>query len=435
MRKDAHPLFQQYLHAVCSQVKAKELRQDIRAELTDHLEERMEVKLAEGSDEEAAAAWAIQQMGEADSVAQGLNHVHKPRTPWAMLGSLALLLAIALLVIYAVEQSYHARGSQLYISFFEKQTFFIAAGLLLLFALSRLPYRSLLRWSKWLYAGTILMVAVSASEYGVQVNGVSGYVNIGSFVVNTSVTSQYLFIIAAAGFLYRRKENWGAILWHTGLFTIIPMAIYSLAPSLPTLVIYAAAYTLLLIAAKCSWRWVLPHVFLNGLLMYGLTWYGRERFAGFLHREDLADGAGYVYVQIDEAIRSAGWWGHGFAAVADKLPFIHSDSIFTYMIYSLGWGFAAFVSVCILLFLIQLAQAGQSVRDSYGSMLIYGLSALFFVQFAWSIGMSLGLLPYSSVTLPLISYGGGNLLVQLTALGIIYSVYRGKDMVRIAWER
>ena len=64
-------------------------------------------------------------------------------------------------------------------------------------------------------------------------------------------------------------------------------------------------------------------------------------------------------------------------------------------------------------------------------MLIIGLGALFVFKFAYSIGMSLGLLPLTSVMLPFISYGGTGLLVQLAALGIIYSVYRRKDMVRV----
>ncbi|EES74780.1 hypothetical protein POTG_00011 [Paenibacillus sp. oral taxon 786 str. D14] len=59
-------------------------------------------------------------------------------------------------------------------------------------------------------------------------------------------------------------------------------------------------------------------------------------------------------------------------------------------------------------------------------MLISGLGALF-----WSMGMSLGLLPISAVSFPFLSFGGSQLLAQLAAIGLIYSVYRRKDMISL----
>ncbi|MMZ65896.1 Lipid II flippase FtsW [compost metagenome] len=114
----------------------------------------------------------------------------------------------------------------------------------------------------------------------------------------------------------------------------------------------------------------------------------------------------------------------------EVLPQIHSDNVFTYLIYSLGWVFGILVLMIVLLFVTQLVNAAMSVRDPYGKMLIAGLGAFFSVQFVWSIGMSLGLLPISAVSFPLISYGGSGLMAQLGAIGLIYGVYRRKDMVR-----
>lgn len=431
---NVHPLVEEYVDDICRQVRAKELRKDIREELTGHLEELMESKRAQGLDDSEVAQWAITQMGDAHSVAKGLNQVHKPRIPWSILGSLALLLMIALVAMYTVDLSYKAAQVKYgEMDLFVRQAINMGVGLVVLFGLSRIHYRKLLNFSWVLYCGTIVLM-LAAFTWGPQINGMSGYLLMGPITFDVIGISPYLLIVSAAGFLYQRRENWKAVFWHTALFTLAPLILYATAPSFSNFVIYALGYMLFLYISKCGWKWVVPHAFIFStlLLIFTLhTQHGRYRIAAFFHRYEFPMDAGYMYIQIDEAVRSAGWWGHGFASVTQKLPYIHTETVFTYMVYSLGWLFGAFVLLSTLIFVSQLVKAASSVRDTYGKMLVNGLGALFAVQFVWSIGMSLGVLPILAVTLPFISYGGSGMLIQLSAIGIIYSVYRRKDMIRL----
>lgn len=430
---NVHPLVQQYVNDVCRQVKARELRKDIKEELESHLEELIGFKQAQGLDDDAAVHWAIAQMGDKCLVAKGLNQVHKPRIPWAMLGSLVLLLTIALVTMYAVELSYKAASSIMGgIQLFVRQAAYMAAGLVVLLGLSRIHYRTLLNFTWTLYGVTIVLMLI-VFIWGPQVNGATSSIRLGPITLDVMGISPYLFIVSAAGLLYQRQESWRVVLWHTVLFTMVPLVLFAASPSFSNLVIYAFAYALFLYVSRCGWRWLVPHVFIVTMLFILfvlLNRHSRERLA-FFYRHEVSADAGYIYIQIDEAVRSAGWWGHGFASVTKRLPLIHSDTIFTYIVYSQGWFFGIFVLLSALLFVSQLIKAALSVRDTYGKKLINGLGAIFAVQFIWSIGMSLGVLPISAVTLPFISYGGSALLAQLAATGIIYNVYRRKDMIQV----
>ncbi|MFB5678381.1 FtsW/RodA/SpoVE family cell cycle protein [Paenibacillus terreus] len=431
--KKLHPLLQQYVDHVSGQVKARELREDIKEEIAGHLEGLMEHKLAQGLDDDAAAQWAIAQMGSTESVAKGLNQVHRPRIPWGMLSYLILLLAVALVSMYAIDLSYAAISSSMAeISFLEKQAVFMAIGLVVLFVLSRLQYRLLLHMWKVLYGGTIVCLIVGIYS-GSRLNGTHSFFNLGPLSVNFLEVSLFTFIVSAAGFLYQRNESWKAVFYHLVMFSAVPLILYTSAHSFATVLQYVISYLLLLIFSRCSLKWMIPHMLFSicALIFFSFSEYGRERLAAFLFPFKDQEGTGFFYIQIGEAVRSAGWWGHGFASVAGKLPYIYSNNVFTYIIYSLGWLAGAAILLIVIMFIYQLIRVALSVQDSYGKMLIIGLGALFSFKFTYSIGMSLGLLPLTSVMLPFISYGGIGLLVQLAALGIIYSVYRRKDMVRV----
>jgi cell division protein FtsW (lipid II flippase) len=428
--KKMHPLLQEYVDYVSGRVKARELREDIKEEIAGHLEELMEYKCAQGWSDDAAAEWAVDQMGSSESVVKGLNRVHKPRIPWALLSCLLVLLAVALVIMYAVQLSY-AAGSHLMAAgnLFANQAIYMAVGLAALFVISRFNYRLILRMWKILYGGTVAFL-IAGIFFEPRINGLPGFLHLGPLSwVNFLEVSLFTFIVSAAGFLYQRKVG---ALQHLFLFTAVPLFLYASAPSFAAVLQYAVSYVLLLCFSRCGLKWVIPHTVSSifVLVVFLFSAYGGDRLTAFLFPYKDQNGAGYNYVQIDEAIRSAGWWGHGFASVTERLPFIHSDNVFTYIIYSLGWFAGALVLFTVVIFLLQLAKAALSVQDSYGKMLIFGLGAMFAVKFTWSIGMSLGLLPISAVPLPFISYGGSGILAQLAALGIIYSVYRQKDMVR-----
>ncbi|MCP3774289.1 FtsW/RodA/SpoVE family cell cycle protein [Paenibacillus sp. MZ04-78.2] len=148
----------------------------------------------------------------------------------------------------------------------------------------------------------------------------------------------------------------------------------------------------------------------------------KYRLGAFLYPFADPSGGGYMYIQMREALSSAGWWGRGFGVVNPKLPYVHGDLIFTYLVYSFGWGVGIAVAVAAVYFVTRMLHSMGQVREAYGKMLIVAATSIIGAQFGYCIGMSLGLLPIMSITFPFVSYGGTRTLIDCSAISTKISI-------------
>jgi rod shape determining protein RodA len=137
---------------------------------------------------------------------------------------------------------------------------------------------------------------------------------------------------------------------------------------------------------------------------------------------------GYHLIRSKYAVASGGMTGCGFR----KGPFIsynflperHNDFIFAAIAHQ--WGFIG----CIILFLLYaiLVACGLEIAgnntDPFGKLLAVGIVAMFVVEVLVNVSMTLGLMPITGLTLPLVSYGGSSLLVNMIAVGLLNNVGR-----------
>ena len=153
-----------------------------------------------------------------------------------------------------------------------------------------------------------------------------------------------------------------------------------------------------------------------------------KRIDGWLRqgREDVARNKGYQLAQSKMTLGAGGARGRGDWNDADSffrlLPDDHTDFIFA--VIGGQWGFTGCVAVLMLygvifLFGIEIAAA---TYDAFGRMLAVGVLALLLSQLLINIGMTMGLMPITGMTLPLISYGGSSLVVNGMALGLLVNV-------------
>lgn len=434
MSSHTHPLVAAYIEDICSQVRAKDIRQDIQDELLSHLDELVETRLASHPDEDqdTAIRWAIRQMGDATEVAKGLNRVHKPRIPWALLTALGILLLIALIVMDALTKAYASGHVTLAgYNLVGQHMIHMSIGVIALIIISRLPYQRLFRYGNWLYVGIIALMGI-ATLWGPEINAQNLYIKLGSMMFNVYEISLYIFIVLSAVTLSRSNlDSWRDAMQHFGQYTAVPIVLYLLAPASSVLLIYATANLILLLLYRRAWRWLLPQA---GLLVAICSFlivfsrYVQMRITAFFEKNN---ESGYIYQQTDEAIRNSSWIGQDAESLVYKLPFLHSESIFTFIVYSLGWLFGIFVLTSIILLILQCVRAARVVRDTSGRMIITAIVIVFAIQYVWNIAMALGLLPILSISMPLFSYGGTSMLAQLSAIGLIYAIYRRIDIVRL----
>ena len=154
--------------------------------------------------------------------------------------------------------------------------------------------------------------------------------------------------------------------------------------------------------------------------------YQRQRILDFIDpsRDPLASG--YQAIQSKIAIGSGGLFGQGYLQGTQTqlqfLPTQHSDFIFS--VFAEEWGFlgcAVLLGLYLTMLLWGLVIAGNS-KDRFGAMLAVGVVGMLFWPAVINVSMVLGLAPVIGVPLPLLSYGGSQLLANLMALGLLLNV-------------
>jgi Bacterial cell division membrane protein len=152
-----------------------------------------------------------------------------------------------------------------------------------------------------------------------------------------------------------------------------------------------------------------------------------KRITGFLDPWQDPLGSGYQIIQSLYAIGPGGLIGLGLGESRQKysyLPEPQTDFIFSIWAEELGFIGG---SALILLFLVLIwrgLRTAITAPDTFGSLLAVGITGIIAVQVFINIGVVIGLLPVTGITLPLVSYGGSSLTLLLTALGILLNISR-----------
>jgi len=184
---------------------------------------------------------------------------------------------------------------------------------------------------------------------------------------------------------------------------------------------------------------VKPHLFLaaplilSGAMLTGIVinrsmkGYQRNRFAAFVAPHADTQGAAYNVIQSKVAIGSGGVWGQGlFSGTQSQLGFLperHTDFVFANAGEEMGFFGAGLIIVLYVILLWRVTTAARLARDRYGYLVCAGLASMFAFVVILNIGMCLGLMPVAGIPLPLISYGGSSLVINLWSLGIVANIY------------
>ena len=158
--------------------------------------------------------------------------------------------------------------------------------------------------------------------------------------------------------------------------------------------------------------------------------YQRERVLIVLdpYRDPL--GQGFQVIQSTIAIGSGGLFGKGYGqgtqAQLGFIPFRHTDFVFS--VWAEEWGFVGVVGLLglyglLLARLFALALACPRLSDR---LFLSGFAGMLGFQVVVNLGVALGVMPVTGLTLPLFSYGGSSLIATLAGLGLVLLVHRDR---------
>jgi rod shape determining protein RodA len=352
-----------------------------------------------------------------------------------MLGASIGLIAFSVFTL-ATSTRNEIAGRPLY--FVERQTLYAVAGIALMLAISRFDYTRLRSVRMTIYAamvGSIALVLVG----GAAVRGSHRWIDLPFFQFEPSELAKVLLCVSLGALVYEavRRPFGVRQTLHLLALGLVPAALVFLQPDLGTGIVLVVIALTILFVSGIPWQHfaaigAAAALLAGGLYAAGsaagvhlLQGYQQDRLTAFLHPSDDPSDASYQVNQAVIAVGSGEEAGRGSDATQTELLFVperHTD--FVYAVIGERFGFAGALLV-VLLYAVLFWRALRVMRISssfYGSLIAGGVLAMLAFQVVVNIGMNLGLMPVTGITLPLMSYGGSSVLGTFLALGLLQSI-------------
>lgn len=350
------------------------------------------------------------------------------RFDWVLFFSALLLIAVGLAALYSIGLGQETQQFEP----FKKQIIFAVVGIIVLFAATFFDYRALEKSYWWLYLiGIALLVLVLF--FGVTIRGTRGWFAIGSWQLQPveltklimAVTLSYYFAHRAREMMYFKNILFSGLVVFSffllimlqpdagSAFVIFGMWLISLFLTKYKKSHMAIIAVLLIVAATSSWFFVLAD-------------YQQDRIFTFINPAADPYGAGYNVTQSVIAVGAGQLVGRGLGfGSQSQLKFIpesQTDFIFAVVAEELGLVGVGLLLLLYAILLYRLIRIVQYAPDDFAQFLVAMIAIIFFIHIFVNVGMNMGLLPVTGISLPFVSAGGSFLIVSLLLIGIAQSV-------------
>lgn len=319
--------------------------------------------------------------------------------------------------------------------FLKHQAVHIAIGLMTGLGMVQVKLETWEKWSVWLFmAGLIMLVVVLIPGVGKVVNGSSRWISLFGLQIQVSEVFKLIAVIFMAGYIERQLR----IIRTSAQGMIRPLALLSIAGVLllkepdfgATAVIMTTALGMLFLAGARLWQFGLLLGLLvgAGVLLVVTAEYRLKRVLSFVDPWQDPLNTGFQLTQALIAFGRGEWLGVGLGSSVQKLfylPEAHTDFLFSIIGEELGLLGATSV---IFLFMVivwrafVIGQLAERVGLRFAAFLAYGIGIWFGLQSFINMGVNMGMLPTKGLTLPLMSYGGGSMMVMCAALALLFRI-------------
>lgn len=345
-----------------------------------------------------------------------------------------LLLAVGVIMVYSASavNAFYEYGDAYY--YLKRQLIFAALGVMAMFFTMNTDYWVWKKYAKpGLLIGFAFLFLVLIPGVGDVRGGARSWLGIGSFGIQPSEFMKLVMILFLARML---SDNQSQI---TGFFRgllpplLLVMTAFGLIMLQPDLgtgaVLVGASLVVIYIAgARLSHLAALGAAGVVGMAgLIAAAPYRLQRITAFLDPWSDPLGAGYQSIQSLYAVGPGGLVGLGLGMSRQKysyLPEPQTDFIFSILAEELGFIGGASVLLLFLLLIWRGMRAAITAPDIFGSLLAAGVVSILAVQVVINIGVVIGLMPVTGITLPLISAGGSSLTLILTSIGILLNISR-----------
>ena len=356
-----------------------------------------------------------------------------------------VLISLILLILYGTLNIYLCTKGEYGLSYVKKQVFWFVLSMFALYIFMAVDYTIIFNYVPIFYWGSVvLLLLAKIPGIGMVVNGARGWIGFGGFQIQPAEFAKLGIILMLAKKLddmegkINEVKNFFILVFYTAIPVLFIVTQPDMGMSMVCFFIVLGIFYTMGLDMK-----IIGGGLMSLVLAIIIVWnsgliesYQKARFTAFLNPE-AGTANTYHLTQSLIGIGSGGILGSrpslnidgssGYAA--QNVPEVETDFIFAAIAEQ--WGFLGAVLVLVLYgFLIyKMISIARTAKEIFGSVVCSGIVSYFLFAILQNVGMTIGLMPITGITLPLISYGGSSLLTTVISIGLVINVGMRKKKI------
>lgn len=348
-----------------------------------------------------------------------------------------MLFAILAISLFGVLNIYLTTKGSVGIDYAKKQLIWIGISMIVSYIVIIIDYTLYRNLTPILYWGSVILLIVTRFA-GITVNGARGWIDLGFTRFQPAELAKIALIMMLAKKLDEMDGRINDVknFFILSFYAIVPAILIVTQPDMGMTMVCFFIVLGIFFLAGLDMK-IIGGGLLTLVVAIVIVWnsgiihpYQQRRFVSFLNPEADELGSGLQLNQSMIGIGSGGLTGttKDFAVdgatgyVSQNVPENHTDFIFA--VIGEHWGFigAALLLILYGILIQRMLTIARTSKDIFGSIIAGGMSAYFLFAIIQNIGMTIGIMPITGITLPLVSYGGSSFLTTMMSLALVMNI-------------
>lgn len=288
--------------------------------------------------------------------------------------------------------------------------------------------------------GILFLLLVYVPGLGKMQYGARSWIDLGPIDMQPSELVKIAFILSFAKFLEDYQDRLDTIksLIPVAIFAAIPILMLLKEPDLGNALVFAVIVFGMIFVSGLHYK-VIGKGFFAGIVALPIVYklmapHQKIRIDAFLNPGDKTLPGNYQVWNSKVAIGSGQLFGKGLYQGTQNnnnfLPVTESDFIFAVLVEELGFIAGLVILILYFIFLFRMIKIAKNAKDLYGSLVVVGITSMFAFQIFENIGMTMGVMPVTGVTLPFLSYGGSSLVTNMIAIALVLNIGMRRQKIK-----
>lgn len=429
---------EQYLEAVSEQIRYTKIRPSVTEELKNHILDQADAYVECGAMEDEALERAVREMGDPVETGAALDRIHRPKMSWDIIGLIGLL---SLFSIGALCLLNLLSGTDMLP--WQNQAFHILLGFAAMLVVCHIDYSILGKYGKPVTAVFLILMYLLFFTIAYEICGARRWISLFSFHVSLPEL-MFLYIPLYGTVLYSYRGKGWSILPKLILWILPPLLLLWNMPDLSSCcILFTCLFGMFAFAVTKDWYRIpkkavltgtiggiilCPALFISCFYLFGES-YQKLRIKAFFSRDTLH----YIEVLGRQLLESSALFGksnHALELLSQgSVREYQTDYILIAMCTVYGTIIATGIIALLLWMIFKIFHISVKQKSQLGMITGVGCGLVFLVKTVLGVLNNLQLIPYTSINIPFLSYGGTGIVVSYILLGLVLSVYRYKDIL------